>query len=76
MDIKINFHVSDCFNNGHKVIVKTVEADIITFSLTHYTRFPWLCGIMDNLGVGNYVCLFDINVFASNVPDSTLFYRV
>ena len=72
MDAKKNLHVSDCLNSGHKVIVKTGEADIITFPPAHYTRFPCLCGIMGNLGFGNYSCLFDINTFASNIPDLTL----
>ena len=38
-----NLHVSDCLSNGHKVVDKARETDIVTLFVAHNARFPRSC---------------------------------
>ena len=60
--------------DGHKVVVKIDNADIVTFVLSHYTRFPRSYGYVSwsIFVLVRNCCLFDINTIASDITDSTL----
>ena len=70
VDTKIFLGVSDCLNNGYKVVVKMLDTDIITLLLAHFIRFYRLCDIMIDFGFGGNFCFFDISSGAPNIPDS------
>ena len=59
VDTKIFLGVSDCLNNGYKVVVKMLDTDIITLLLAHFIRFYRLCDIMIDFGFGGNFCFFD-----------------